>query len=499
MWINDGNERMEKLKELRKKIDNLDKVIMDALDERLELAKEVGRIKALNNMQTLDKQREKEILKKSKVYKNNEAIKNIYQEIFTQSKKLQEFNYFLVGKTLNYSFSPLIYRYLGIENYQLLETLDFESIFKIPFQGINVTNPYKYQACAKCDILDETSKLTGVVNTIVRKDGKLVGYNTDYLGFKETLEHFQVAVNGKKVIIVGNGATAKTIKKVLESKNPNKIITLARNPKGIDEYLISDYVKFLDFEIIINATPYGTYPNLEKEYLFPLTHFSNLTTLIDVIYNPLKSPLLLSGNESLKKINGLYMLVSQATHAASIFLGDNKTLYTNFIYHDLLLKLTNIVLIGMPYAGKSTLGKKLSERLEKDFVDLDLEMKKNQHDLESILMAGKNESDFRFLEMEYANKFSKNLSQVIATGGGIVKSREAIDFLKRNGIIVYLDENLDVLKSRIDNTRPLIKSSSDLEKLYYERKDLYLKYSDIIIKEIDLERIVEKIYEYFSN
>lgn len=489
---------MEKLKDLRKKIDELDKVIMKALDERLEYSKEIGKIKALYNIKTVDEKRENEILKKANDYNNKIEIQSIYQEIFTQSKNLQEYKYFLVGERLNYSYSPLIYKYFGINNYNLFPTNDFKSILNIDFKGINITNPYKKVAYQICDCLDDSSRITNVVNTIVRENGKLKGFNTDYYGFIKTLEYYNVNLNNKKVLIVGNGATATTIKRVLESRNALKITSLVRTIKDENEFLLSDYNKFIDYEVIINATPHGTYPNTYENYLFPLEEFSKLETLIDVVYNPLNTPLLLNGKKGVKKINGLYMLISQAAYSASIYLNKDLTYKINEVYKNILSSLINIVLIGMPYSGKSKIGLTLSEMYNYNFVDLDQIMKENNHDLKTILINGF-ESDFRRLEVEYAKMLADKHRYVIATGGGIIKRSEAINALKQNGIIVFLDEKLDVLKQRIDDTRPLIKSSHDLEKLYYERRSLYQKYSDIIVEEIDAKTIMEKVYEFINN
>lgn len=489
---------MEKLKDYRKMIDELDKEIMTALDKRMEIAKEIGKVKVLNNLNSLDETREKEVLKQANNYQNSKEIKNIYREIFKNSKKLQDYKYFLIGKNLNYSYSPKIYELLGLENYNLFRNDNFKEALKIDFLGINITNPYKYDAYKACDELDISSQLTGVVNTIIKKDGKLVGFNTDFFGFDKLINYHEIDVKNKNVIIVGNGATATTIQKVLEQYNPKNIIKLVRNLRDENEYPISEYLKFKDYEIIINATPYGTYPNFKDSYLFSLDKFTKIEVLIDVIYNPKNTPLLLSGNKNIKKVNGLMMLVSQAAKAASLYLGEDKTELIEEVYKKLNLRLTNIVLIGMPYSGKSTIGLKLSEKLSYTFIDLDEEMKNNQHDLNSILKMG-TEADFRRLEVEYANKVSSKTGQIISTGGGIVTSSIAMNYLKRNGLIVFLDEKLEKLIQRIDDTRPLIKNKEDLVRLYNERKHLYLQYSDLIIEDIEIDEVVAKLNEYINN
>lgn len=388
---------------------------------------------------------------------------------------------------------------LGINNYNLFPTESFNVVKQFDFKGINVTNPYKKEAYKYCNELDESAKITEVVNTIIRKNNKLIGYNTDYFGFSMLLEYNNIEVNNKNIVIIGNGATANTITKVLYSKGASNIVYLVRNLRDNNEYSLDDYLKFKDYEIIINATPYGTFPNNQMNPLFNLDEFINLKAVIDVVYNPKRTPLLLSAKENVKKISGLYMLVAQAAMAASLYSGIDKLGLINEVYRNLCNELTNIVLIGMPYSGKSKLARELSQATNLKLVDLDLVMKAKNVDLESILKEGTVE-DFRALEKEYALNYAKEVKQIISTGGGIVLSKKAMTALKQNGVIVFLDVPLAVLKSRIDDTRPLIRSEEDLIKLYNERIDLYKKYADITIESTDnIDLILEKIYEHINH
>lgn len=490
---------MENLKQYRKKIDSLDKEIIDLLDQRMEVSKEIGRIKAVSGINTESKSREAEILKSIEKYNNSKYIKNIYNEVFNNSKAVQEYRYFLVGKSLNYSFSPIIYEMFGLENYNLFPTTKFNDILKINFSGINITNPYKYDAFNACDQLDESAKITGVVNTIIRLDNKLIGHNTDYFGFSKLLEYHNINLVNKKVLIIGNGATSKTITKVLETKQVSEISYLVRNIKNEFEHNINDFNKFIDYEIIINATPHGTYPECEDDLLFSLDGFNKLEALIDVVYNPDKTPLLMYESVGVKKVNGLMMLVAQAAAAASLY---TKIDYRNNIeevYRKLNFSLKNIVLIGMPYSGKSRVGRELSELLNHKLIDIDLLMEANKHDLASILEVS-DESTFRKLEEEYAFKFSKERGQIISTGGGIVLSEKAMRAFKKNSVIVFIDTPLEALIKRIDNSRPLVKNKEDLINLYNQRIGLYKKYCDIIITDTsDTNKIMETIYEYINN
>jgi len=483
----------------RKKVDILDKSIMDLLEERMDLSREIGKYKQLNQLNIENLKREEQILNLANKYKNSSEIKDIYKQIFISSKNVQDYKYFLVGKSLEHSISPRIYKMFGISDYNLFPTDNFNEVKDINFSGINITNPYKKEAYKLCDELDESSIYTNVVNTIIRKDNKLSGYNTDYYGFSKLLDYYNISLKGKKVIIIGNGATATTISKVLYKKDVLNIIHLVRTVKGVNEYLLDEYAKFTDFDIIINATPYGTYPNNQTTPLFSLNNFTKLEVIIDVVYNPLKSPLLLEKRTNVKKINGLYMLVAQAAIAASLYTNVDKLTLIEEVYKKINFELTNIILIGMPFSGKSKLGKILSEKSSHNLIDLDLIMQENNQDLSTILKTG-TLNDFRELEEKHAVFYSKKTRTIIATGGGIVLSKNAMNALKQNGVIIFLDIPLEDLIKRIDESRPLVKNKEDLINLYNERISLYKTYSDIIIKNYNnVEEIMEKIYEHINS
>ncbi len=487
------------LKLQRKKIDKIDRKVMTLLDERMEVVKEIGKYKLVTSEQILNVSREKEILEKAKHYINREEIENIYKEVFIQSKDIQKYRFFLLGKTLSHSFSPLIYSMLGIKDYKLLAINAFPNLKALSFEGVNITNPYKKQAFKICDELDEFAAKTEVVNTITNIDGKLKGYNTDYYGFNYLLKYNNISLKDKKVLIIGNGDSSRTVTSVLKDYQVNKINYLVREVRGLGEYLIDDFRRFLDYEVIINTTPYGTTPELLVEQLFPLEEFENLEILIDLIYNPVKPTLLNFNKQGLKKINGLIMLVAQAAKAASIYLGRDLTGEIDNIYNKLNFQLSNIVLIGMPFAGKSKLGRKLSRMTNHQLQDIDLLMKKNNHDLKSILKDGTIE-DYRALEEEYAIEVAKSRNKIIATGGGIVYSEKAMEALRKNGFVIFIDESLDNLLKRFNKSRPLIQSKEDLEELYFERIELYRKYSDFSIKpNTKAKTLLENIYEYLNN
>ncbi|HHU55485.1 MAG TPA: hypothetical protein GXZ48_02180 [Acholeplasmataceae bacterium] len=469
--------------DIRKKIDSIDRKLMELLDERFSLTKKIGEYKNKKNQPIYNEKREKEILEKANNFKNNNAIKDIYKQIFKTSKFYQT-KYGLIGRKISYSLSPLIYKEFGLNTYELIETDDFiNTMEEGKFKGVNVTIPYKTEAYKYLENLDESAIKTKTVNTIC--NGK--GYNTDYLSLKEILNRFDL----KKVIIIGNGATSRSVKEALDI-NP---VLLVRNIRSENEYLISDYERFTDYDCIINTTPYGTYPNIEKMPLFPLDKFTKLKLVFDVIYNPLHSPLILEAKKhNINYMNGLELLVMQASISYKIF--TSKEVDYKEVFSKLRKKLYNIVLIGPSYSGKSTIAKRLSQKLNKKLVDIDENLKRENKDLETIL---KNhpESYYRDLEKEEVIKHAYNFNQVIATGGGVVTSSEAMEALQKNSIIIFINPPLDLLISRIDNTRPLIKKPEDLINLYNSRKPLYLKYCDIEVK--DEKEMMERINEYFNN
>lgn len=482
----------------RQKIDEMDDEISNLLIKRWDLVKKIGLLKLMNKEPILALDREEQIKEKlAKKEYGNELIA-LYNEVFSISKKIQSPDFFLVGKKLDYSYSPIIYQMLGYNHYGLFETDHLDDVKKINFRAINVTNPFKHQAYLMCDSLTKEAMETKVVNLIVRENNQFQGYNTDCEGFFNTLDYFQIPVSHKKIIIIGNGATAKTIHYALLLRNASKIIHLVREIRKENEYLLSDYQMFLDFDIIINATPYGTITNNEHAPFFSLTEFHKLQTCIDVIYNPYLSPLLVEAKANhIPIVNGLFMLVSQAAKAYSIVFQNDCLDKIIPIYQKLKQDLRTIVLIGMPYSGKTTIGKKLALELQKSFIDVDEELTKVGLDLPSVL---KKESLAYFREKEAECTISYQLMNnlVLSTGGGIVLQDNVMQQLKQNALVIFLNPSLDILISRIDQSRPLAANQHDLEKLYIERIALYHKYADIVINDLEMKHILEKINEYFS-
>jgi len=481
-----------KIDKIRKTIDTTDKHLMELLNRRFQLCRDIGREKFLTDGKIESKTREEEILARAGNYQHCKEIKELYRKIFSLSKGLQKYDYFLLGQSVDYSLSPVIYQIFGLPEYQLL-SVDNLTVLKLRhFRGANITNPYKKEVYDIVDWTDPVAKRYRAVNTVIKKDGKLYGYNTDYFGFEKMLAAYELNPAGCNVAVIGNGATARIVSAVCKKYGAKQIVHLVRTVRGNSQYLLSDYPKVSDFDLLINASPYGL---SEEEPLFPLQSFGRLQGVVDLLYAPAVTPLLReAARYRIPGYNGLYMLVGQAAAAYLIFSGTDKTDQIATVYRYLTKRIKNIVLIGMPYAGKTTLGRQWAAQTERPFVDIDAELAK-----QNISLLTHDESEFRRAEAALAIAQSKRLGIIIATGGGIVLNDKAMMRLKENGIIVFLDIPLPILRSRLDATRPLAKTDSDLNELYRNRRDLYRRYADIVVYENNIEQLGAMIDEYLSD
>ncbi|MCL2599610.1 MAG: hypothetical protein FWD88_00300 [Treponema sp.] len=416
--------------------------------------------------------------------------------------------YGLIGESLSHSYSKAIHGFLGNHEYGLLELRpDAVEGFlgKADFQGINVTIPYKETVMPHC-VPDVAAEKIGSVNTIVNKGGKLYGYNTDYSGFSYMAKNAGIDFAGKKVLVLGSGGTSKTAVCVARDSNAREIVVVSRN--GKDNYEnIGDHA---DADILVNTTPVGMFPD---NGLAPvsLDCFKGLSAVIDVIYNPLRTRLLLDAMErGIKTANGLAMLTAQALYAHNLFFGiepgedaggisnaggmpndDGMRISETLAKTEKLFQ--NVVLIGMPGSGKTSVGKKLAKILEMDFVDTDLMIEANAgrkvHDI--IRMYG--EPYFRKQEASVIARVAAKTCQVIATGGGSVLAKENRDALLQNGTIVFLERNLACLSTE---DRPL---SVDLQTMYYYRRPIYEGLCHHKVKAGDsLEDTVDKVRQVLS-
>ncbi|MBE6808784.1 MAG: shikimate dehydrogenase [Ruminococcaceae bacterium] len=410
--------------------------------------------------------------------------------------------YGLIGEKLGHSFSKIIHSELTDYDYELKEVAkdELDSFMrKADFKAINVTIPYKQDVIPYLYEIDETAKAIGAVNTIVNKNGKLYGYNTDFLGLKSLIENAKITIRNKKVIILGSGGTSKTALAVAKSMGAKEVYRVSRKGgNGLITYNEAEN-SHNDAEVIINTTPCGMYPNI-GEAAVGIDKFTKLEGVVDAIYNPLNSFLVTSAKEKgIAATGGLYMLVAQAVFAAEKFTDsiiDKSEI--DRIYNKIFNQKRNLVLIGMPSCGKTTIGKAIAEQLGKEFIDSDDEIVKKQGMPIPEIFEKFGEKHFRNIESEVIAELSLKQSSVIATGGGAVLNRRNVDLLKENGLVVFIDRPLEKLITTDD--RPLSSNRELLTKRYNERYDIYCSSADIIVNsDCDLEENIGRVKEAFLN
>ena len=404
--------------------------------------------------------------------------------------------YGLIAEKLGHSYSKEIHEMLGKYSYELKEIKgeELDRFFEErDFKGINVTIPYKETVIPYLDEVHESALKIGAVNTIVNRNGRLTGYNTDYFGCKALILHEKMDVSGAKVLILGTGGTSKTAYHVLKDLGAKEIIKVSRtaNPPVISyEEAVS---KHCDADIIVNTTPVGMFGRADAEPI-DLEPFKSLKGVLDVIYNPINTKLILKAKEKgIKAAGGLYMLTEQAMRAAELFLSENiPAEKTDEIYRRIRLLKGNISLVGMPGSGKSTVGKILAGKLSMDLVDTDkLIVDKEKREIRDIF-AGEGEAYFRRVESETVALCSERKNVIISTGGGAVLDRTNVRNLKKNGIVVFLDRDLSDIVPTDD--RPLGNTEDKIKKLYEERLPIYREASDITVKVLGTpESLAEEI------
>ena len=349
------------------------------------------------------------------------------------------------------------------------------------FKAINVTIPYKEAVIPYLDEISETAKKIGAVNTIVNENGYLKGYNTDFSGMVALFKKNNITVEGKKVLILGSGGTSKTALAVCESLGCREVFRVSRNGKEDCITYQEAKQKHIDAEIIINTTPVGMYPDIYHSPI-EIDDYPNLVVVVDAVYNPLRSKLVCDAkSKGIKAVGGLYMLVAQAAVAAEKFI-NKKVNWSDVdrIYQTLLLKKSNIVLIGMPGSGKTTIGKLLAEDMGYSFIDTDEEIIKLENKSITEIFSNCGEAGFREIEAEVIKSVAINQGTVISTGGGAVLNPSNIDILRENGKIYFIDRPLESLVATSD--RPLSSNRGELEKRYNERYPVYCTACDKHIK-----------------
>lgn len=366
----------------------------------------------------------------------------------------------LLGRTLGHSFSPRIHSALGNTNYELFERepSQLQEFFADPeLQGINITIPYKVNALEACDVVDPRAERIGCVNTMVRKDGKWHGYNTDYDGFVFTLQHAGIDVSGKECIILGDGASSATVHVALEDLGAKNIVHLSRKTAPF----YGDAPNYYETaQIIINCTPIGMYPH-NPANLIDITQFSKLEGVVDLIYNPRRTILLLQAEMmEIPHCDGLPFLVAQGVEAANHFQGESfGTKEIEQILRDMRHEKENIILIGMPGVGKTTVGKALGEEMGRTCIDVDHELEKEIGDI-STYITEQGEPAFREKEAEMIAKFGTQTGLIISTGGGCVTVPKNFAHLRQNGRIYQLTQPVENL-----STSGRVLSSGGIERL----------------------------------
>lgn len=396
----------------------------------------------------------------------------------------------LLGEKLGHSFSPQIHSHFGDYSYILFEKSqdELESFLKSgDFSGLNVTIPYKKTVLAYCDELTDRAAMLGAVNTLVRRaDGKLIGHNTDYFGFESQLLKSGIQVSGKRVLVLGSGGASVTAVAVLKQYGA-EVVVVSRS--GENNY--SNLHWHADASVIVNATPVGMYPNVGKSPI-DLALFPYLEGVLDIVYNPSKTKLILDAEaRGLKTENGLWMLVAQAKESAEWFLNSPISHDRISQIHDILRRqMENLVLVGMPGCGKSTIGAQLAQRLNKKFIDVDVEITHAAGMQIPEIFATGGEETFRRLETQVLAKIGKESGLVIATGGGCVTRFDNYPLLHQNGRIIWIRRDLHTLATE---GRPL-SHKNRLEEMYEIRMPLYKRFADYsVINDGSVDQTIAQI------
>ena len=382
----------------------------------------------------------------------------------------------LLGEKLGHSYSPQIHSMLADYEYKLFEKSpeELEDFLKSgEFDGLNVTIPYKKSVMPYCAELSPTAAQIGSVNTIVRRsDGSLYGDNTDAFGFENLIVHNGIEVKGKNALVLGTGGASVTAQAVLKNLGASEVVVISR--KGEDNY--ENIAKHADAEIIANTTPVGMYPNNGKAAV-DLTQFPELSGVLDVVYNPARTALLLQAEKlCIPCAGGLYMLVSQAKRSCELFTGKSiPDSEIDRIERVLSHQMQNIVIIGMPGSGKTAVSTMLAERLGRKIFDTDTIVSEKAGMTIPEIFAAQGEAGFRKLETEATAEVGKLSGNIISTGGGVVTVADNYELLHQNGVIVWIERDTNKLAR---DGRP-ISLSSDLNELYAARLPLYERFADI--------------------
>lgn len=396
----------------------------------------------------------------------------------------------LLGEKLSYSFSKKIHESLGT-NYNLVEISPQNLqhfVQNNEYDGYNVTIPYKQAIMPLLGELDSSALLTGCVNTVLRKGKTTVGYNTDIDGVRYVFDMHHINLQGKNAVVLGSGATSHTVCAFLKSRGAS-VTVISR--QGENNY--QNYLELTNTQVLVNTTPVGTFPDCAGS-LVDISSFSRLEFVFDVVYNPLKTKLILQAEKlGVKSCGGLPMLVAQALRAEELWQGKRMPCAQQLLT-SITNDVSNVVLVGMPSCGKTTVGKLVAQKLNKTFVDLDCEI---QHGGKSPaqLIEECGEEHFRAVEQKVATNVAKQHGLVIATGGGTVLNNQNVEALRQNGFVVWLQRDLQLLSTQ---NRPISKMVG-VQQLFEQRKGLYASASHFVCQNDDVQIAANKIVCAYEN
>ena len=509
---------IENLEEVRDQIDALDSEILDSFLKRMQLSEEIAEFKVEHNMPIEDTTREAQIIENIILHSDNFANYStaLFRTILELSKDYQEhwikeYNedqkrkvvqmpgvYGLIGQNLGHSFSEQMHKELGIRgkvayDYKIYDIKPEELdafLAREDIQGLNVTIPYKTAVLAFCQEISEEVLRIGAANTVVMKKGKLCAYNTDLAGFKYMVQKSDIDVTGKKCVILGNGGASKAAQCGLQDLGARQIVIIEKNAKtALDNNL--------DADILVNCTPVGMYPdNLHS--IVKLKKFPRLSGVIDVVYNPLRTQLMLDAEQlGIPCVGGLSMLVAQARESYNLFFGRSMIDATCEDVIDLLRKQNeNVILTGMPGCGKTSLAERLGEITGKDVIDIDKVIEAQEHRSVAEIITKFGEDEFRKLEHLAILDNCKLSGKIIALGGGAILDRENYPALHQNGKIFFIRRDVDLLPT---DDRPLSKSPETLKEMQKIRLPLYQDAADVEIENNgSLDDAVEAILKYIK-